>query len=372
MKRNILLYLVTLLLLTACSEQNDVFVIKGEINNLGGRPLLAVYNTDLGVDIDTLIPLDGKIEMVGTSTEVVPVQLYQMGWQPFMRLYMCNGQRVELKGDAMVPFEMELKGNSLNRNLWKFISKHNEIFTEYQAAALQSEFRPTQEKVFKEKQARLDSLLLSYIEDHSGDVMSSILIGDYLLRYDNYALCDSLWRGLQEKAQLPYIARTMEHLGREMTFNSDNSKLPYMRMLNNVDSIYYVAPRQSRATLLCMWQTQDKKADVMHKVLQHYARQYTDKQLQVVTISFDTDTAQWHKVVDSDTSRVVDLWSDGLYTADAMTKYNLTRLPIYMLGDSLGNILVRTSQLPDKDLDAQLDSLVNKEKYSIETPIFKP
>ena len=79
MKRNILLYLIMLVLLTACGEQKDVFVIKGEINNLGGRPLIAVYNTDLGIAIDTLIPLDGKIEMVGTSTEVVPVQLYRFG-----------------------------------------------------------------------------------------------------------------------------------------------------------------------------------------------------------------------------------------------------------------------------------------------------
>lgn len=372
MKRNILLYLITLVLLTACGEQKDVFVIKGEINNLGGRPLLAVYNNDLGIAIDTLIPIDGKIEMVGTSTEVVPVQLYQMGWQPFMRLYLCNGQRVELKGDAKVPYEIELKGNSLNRNLWKFISKHNEIFTEFYAATLQSEFRPNLEDIYIDKQRRLDSLLISYIDSHRRDVMSSILIGDYLLRYDNYALCDLLWQGLHEKAKLPYITRTMEHLGQELTFNSDNSKLPYMRMLNNADSIYYVATRKSAATLVCLWQAENKKADVMHKVLQHYARQYTNKQLQVVTISFDTDTAKWHSVVDSDTSRVVDLWSDGLYTTDLLAKYKVTRLPVYLLGDSLGNILVRTPQLPDEDLDNQLDSLVNIDKYTIETPIFKP
>jgi hypothetical protein len=69
---------------------------------------------------------------------------------------------------------------------------------------------------------------------------------------------------------------------------------------------------------------------------------------------------------------VVDLWSDGLYTTDMLAKYKVTRLPVYMLGDSLGNVLVRTPQLPDKDLNDQLDSLVNIDKYTIETPIFKP
>ena len=371
MKRNILLGLITLLLLVACGEQKDVFVIKGELNNLGGRPLYAVYNTDMGVAIDTLIPLDGKIEMIGTSTEVVPVQLYQYGWQPFMRLYLCNGERGELKGDAKVPYEIEMKGNSLNRNLWKFISKHNEIFTDYYAYGLQSELRPAMDNIYKQKVARLDSLLISYIEDNPGDVLSSILIGDYLLRYDNYAQCDALWQQLHEKARLPYIAQTMEHLSQELTFTKENSKLPYMRMLNERDSISYVSTRNSKATLLCIWEAQDKDAEVMHRVLQHYTRRYDEKQLQVVTMSFDRDTAYWHRVVDSDTSRVVDMWSDALYTSEMLAKYKVTRMPVYMLGDSLGNILVRTPQLPDKDLDAQLDSLVNVDNYAIETPIFK-
>lgn len=372
MKRNILLCLITLLLLAACGEQKDVFVIKGEINNLGGRPLFAVYNTDIGVAIDTLIPLDGKIEMIGTSTEVVPVQLYQYGWQPFMRLYLCNGERIELKGDAKLPYEIEMKGNSLNRNLWKFVSEHNEIFADFYAYGLQSELSPALDNVYKQKAARLDSLLISYIENNPNDVMSSILIGDYLLRYDNYAQCDTLWQQLHEKARLPYIARTMEHLSQELSINKENNKLPYMRMLNERDSISYVSTRNSKATLLCIWQAQDKDAEVMHRVLQHYTRRYDEQQLQVVAMSFDRDTACWHRVVDSDTSRVVDMWSDALYTSDMLSKYKVTRLPVYMLGDSLGNILVRTPQLPDKDLDAQLDSLVSVEKYAIETPIFKP
>ena len=371
MKRNILLCLATLMLLVACGEQKDVFVIKGEINNLGGRPLLAVYETEIGVAIDTLIPFDGKIEMVGSSAEIVPVQLYEMGWQPFMRLYLRNGERVELKGDAKNLYEMELKGNSLNRNLWKFISTHSEIFYDAYEAGVQSEFRSSLSAMYKIKKARLDSLIISYVDAHQGDVVSSILIGDYLLTYDNYELCDSLWQGLQEKARLPYIARTMQHLHRELSFEKENSKLPYMRMLNESDSICYVSTRKSKATLVCMWQASDKQADVMHKVLQHYARRYTPQQLQVVTISFDNDTACWHNVVDSDTSRVVNMWSDGLYTSDMFTKYHLSRLPVYMLGDSVGNILVRTPYLPDKDLDAQLDSLVSIDKYAIETPIFK-
>lgn len=366
------LYLIVLLLLVACGEEKESFVIKGTINNLGGRPLYALYQSETGIVVDTLRPYDGKVEMRGISTEVVPVQLYFMSWRPFMRLYLCNGERVELKGDAEKMNELQMKGSALNRRLWKFISQHYEIFNDAHIAALQSERNTAHNQLYNEKRLRLDSLLTDYITHHPSDEVSAILIGDYLLRYDNYALCDSLWQQLNEKARMPYIAHTMQHLSEELTYNAENSKLPYMRMLDNTDSIRYVSSRNSKATLLCLWQAEDKNSDVLHKVLQHYARRYSKPQLQVVAISCDRDTALWHRVVDSDTSRVVDFWNDGLYTSAILEKFKVTRLPVYMLGDSLGNILVRTTNLPDKDLDAQLDSLMSIDKYKIKTPIFIP
>ena len=372
MKRNIFLYLILVLLLVACGDEKHTFTIKGEINNLGGRPLYALYESEMGISIDTLRPLDGKVEMRGCSADVVPVQLYFMTWKPFMRLYLRNGERVELKGDAEKLYEIKMKGNSRNRRLWKFVSEHSDFFVDVRKAGLMSERNAATDHLYESKCLSLDSLLIDYIKHHPGDEVSAILLGDYLLRYNNYALCDTLWQGLHEKARLPYIDRTMQHLSNELSFNDNNSKLPYLRMLDNTDSISYVSTRKSKATLLCMWQAKEDKSDVLHKVLQHYARRYNKEQLQIVAISFDCDTAVWHKVVDDDNSHVVDLWSDGLYTSSLLKKYKVTRLPLYMLGDSLGNILVRTTSLPDESLDAQLDSLLNINAYKIETPIFKP
>ena len=74
------LYLIVLLLLVACGEEKESFVIKGTINNLGGRPLYALYQSETGIVVDTLRPYDGKVEMRGISADVVPVQLYFMSW----------------------------------------------------------------------------------------------------------------------------------------------------------------------------------------------------------------------------------------------------------------------------------------------------
>lgn len=373
MNRSIILSLLALLLLTvACGDEKDVFIIKGKLNNLGGQPLYALYETHDGIAIDTLMPQDGKIEMRGEAAELTPIQLYDHTWQPYMRLYMSNGERVEIEGDAQHKYEIKMKGSHLNRDLWKLICKNNEIFTAaYTSGSNRDRGFESAEK-YDQNTARLDSVLIDYIKHHQGNKLSSVLIGDYLLRYNNFALCDSLWNRLDEDAQIPYIASTMERLRKELGFVGDNKKLPYLRYLSDGDSLLFVNPRSSKATLLCIWSADSRQANSWRKELIKYANQYDKKKLQVVALSFDRDTALWHKIIKNDSTHIVDLWGDAIYTSKTLKNHQVTRMPVYMLADSLGNILVRTSQLPDSDIDIQIDSLFTRHQYKIEQPIFKP
>lgn len=372
MKRNIITYLILVLLLSACGSDKDVFVIKGRINNLGGRPLYALYETSDGIAIDTLMPYEGKIEMRGSSPHLVAVQLYETGWKPFMRLYMCNDERVEIEGDAHNPYEIKMKGSKLNRNLWKLITSNHELFEAAEEAAQQQARQYGRIDGNNSHIARLDSLLIDYIERNPKNSLSAILIGDYLLRYDNVLLCDSLWQNLNEKALWTPAAETLEYMRSITSLNDENDRLPHLRFFDDTDSIRYITPRKSLATLLCIWKTDSPNASQIHKQLQEYATQYSNDTLQVATLTFDTDTARWHRIVEHDNTHVVDMWNDNIFTSRAMKEHNFTRFPTYMLADSKGNIIVRTTQLPDADIDIQLDSLINIENYEIRNPIFNP
>ena len=373
MNRYIVPILLTLLLVVACGKEDDSFVIKGKLNNLGGHPLYAIYEHPDGFAIDTLMPENGKFEMRGVAHNAyTPVQLYDYAWQPYMRLYMNNGERVELEGDAQAKYEIKMKGPHINRDLWKLICKNNDIFTAAYTSGYNLERGMEKEDTYNHHTARLDSLLINYIEHHHNNKLSSVLIGDYLLRYDNFAFCDSLWQELSDDAQLPIIATTMNRLRDELRFNGDNNKLPHLRYLNDKDSLDFVNPRDSKATLLCIWTADNRQASAWRKELAQYAEQYDKEKLQVVALSFDRDTAIWHQAIDNDTTAIVDMWGDAIYTSKQLKKHNVTRMPVYMLADSVGNILVRTSSLPDSDVDTQLDSLLTRNKYSIEHPIFKP
>lgn len=372
MKRLVFLSISILLLLAACGSEDDRFVIKGTINNLGGLPLYAVYESPDGVVVDTMRPQDGKIEMKGVAPTRTAVQLYTMGWEPFMRLYLKNGERIELQGDAKELYEIEMKGNSLNRRLWKLICNNHTIFTDARMAGIRRDDNAISTNEYCAVMQRHDSLLVDYIEKNKSDELSGYLLGDYLMRYDNLPQCDTLWQSLHEKARNNTIAAVLEERLATSTFNEENTKLPYLRQLNSSDTITFVNPRNSKATLLCIWAVENRNAREHYLSLRDYAMQYEPEELQVVALSFDRDTTDWHIAIDNDTARVINLWGSGLYTSQLMSKYNITRFPVYMLGDNDGKIVVRTSRLPDSDVDAQLDSLLNIDEYELQTPVFKP
>ena len=95
MNRYIAPILLTLLLVVACGKEDDSFVIKGKLNNLGGHPLYAIYEHPDGFAIDTLMPENGKFEMRGVAHNAyTPVQLYDYAWQPYMRLYVAEADAI--------------------------------------------------------------------------------------------------------------------------------------------------------------------------------------------------------------------------------------------------------------------------------------
>lgn len=372
MKQSILYCLLAAWLLVSCGENKDAFVIEGTLNNLGGRPLYAIYPIKDRIVTDTLRPDDGRIAMQGFAEEPVPVQLYDSQMQPVMRFYLQNGDRIELKGNAQKPEEIRMKGNGLNSDLWRLIHDHYDIFATLASERAKSAGRWQKPPSLIEAEERADSLLIAAIEKNRGSQLGSILLADYLLRSDKYALCDSLWNTLDRNAALPYIAANMQELMQRYDIANENKRLPHLRFLDLNDTISFVNPRDSKATLLYIWAAEDPRSASMRHQLSQYLQTYDSKKIQVVALSIDRDTAVWHKQVENDSLPVIHLWCEGAYNNRILKRHHIDRLPVVMLGDSLGMIVVRASALPDPDIEAQTDSLLNIAAYQVEQPIIKP
>lgn len=364
--------MATLLLMTACGENKDAFIIEGTLNNLGGRPLYAIYATGDRIVTDTLRPDDGRIAMQGSSATCIPVQLYDSQMQPVMRFYLQNGDRIEIKGDARLPQEIRMKGNGLNSDLWKLIHGNYETFATLLAERRNTARTGKYTAALRTAEANADSILIAYISRHKGSQLSSALLVDYLLRSDNLLLCDSLWKTLDANARLPHTVDIMDELTARYALTDLNIRLPYLRYPDSTDSMTFVNPRNKDATLLYIWAAEDEPSATCYDRLAPYLQQYGDDDVQVVALSFDRDTALWHRRIDNDTLPVIHLWCEGAYNNRIMQRYAIDRLPVVMLGDSAGMLVLRTNDLPDADLNTLTDSLVSPRAFTPDKPIIKP
>lgn len=370
MRYNIIPFIATLLLLVACSNSKNGYSITGTINNLKVPNIYAVYPKLDHIVIDTITPIDGYIELRGNSHDYQPIELYHSNWQPLMKLYMRNGIHLELDGDALNRFQIEMENGGINNKLWKLMKDNSALIDSI--SKYRNDTTAMGIEMLEKYTQRLDSAFIAYVENNPNEELSSFIITDFLLQNDNIALCNSLWEDLPESSHTSHSASIMNKTNNSRGFTDVSARLPYLRYLDYNDSLMYVNPGNSRATLLCVWEADSRNANTTYSTLQQYANTYDKDALQIVALSFDRDTAVWHKAVEADTTHIFNLWNDNVFSNKTWSQYNISNTPVYMLGDSRGNILVRTQQLPDSDIDAQIDSLLNNDRYEIETPIFKP
>ena len=73
---------ICVLLLSGCGGKDNEFVVEGTINNLGGRPIYAVYSLENGIVVDTLRPQNGFITFKNSASAVIPIQFYYFDKTP--------------------------------------------------------------------------------------------------------------------------------------------------------------------------------------------------------------------------------------------------------------------------------------------------
>lgn len=342
------------LFLSGCGGKSNEFSVEGTLNNLGGRPLYAVYRLESGIVVDTLRPQNGFISFKNSSPELIPIQFYYFDKTPFAQIYVQNGDRIELSGDGQEPFGLKVKGSSLNKELFKFNQENKELLQSWQAErnASASGMRTRR---YEQLSNELQGVVAAYVGKHRDSPVSAILLNDYLLDEADEARCDSLIALLD--------ASVMEHgaglpLMRYREFKTElknDTVLPYLSLVTKADTTLLVDAQETKATLLCFWAAETAGTRVYEDFLKEMAARY-DTAVQVIDISLDRDSAVWRQAVAADSTRWTRLWAKGGYLYSGVKRLHIHRLPYLLVADSAGRVVARG--LPPDSMRHYIDRLV--------------
>ena len=78
---------VGVLLLCGCGGNSNEFSVEGTLNNLGGRPVYAVYRLGNGILVDTLRPQNGHLALKNSSPAPIPIQFLHFHKTPLTPTY---------------------------------------------------------------------------------------------------------------------------------------------------------------------------------------------------------------------------------------------------------------------------------------------
>lgn len=114
-------------IIVSCEDKNS-FILKGDIKGLQSPELYIVSGADL--HIDTIQAKSGKFTYRGVSPTVEPFMIYMETGQMYLTLWLQNGEKFSLTGDANYPEMMMVKGGEINKLLSEFKNSNLSLIKE--------------------------------------------------------------------------------------------------------------------------------------------------------------------------------------------------------------------------------------------------
>lgn len=340
MSRIVAILCVGVLLLSGCGGKDNEFVVEGTINNLGGRPLYAVYGLENKIVVDTLRPQNGFISFKNSSPTLIPIQFYYFDKTPFTQIYVQNGDRIELSGDGQDPFGLKVKGSSLNKELFKFNQENKELLQAW-LAERNASASGRRTRRYDQLNDELREVVATYVGKHRDSPVSAILLDNYLLGEAADSYCDSLIALLDEQVLAGGAVFVLERYRQDRLMQQGDTVLPHFSLATVADTIDVLDPQESKATLLCFWAAEAPGSQKYDSFLKKVSERYDPSDLQVVDISLDRDSAVWKSRVEADSVRWGRRWLKGGYLYSGVKSLHIHSLPYLLLADSAGRVVVR-------------------------------
>ena len=316
----------------------------GDVYGPDGRPAAGLLNekrTSLSCTLEEMFADIAPAEnlFAGNTTLGVVVTNGKFDKTPLTKIYVQNGDRIELSGDGQDPFGLRVKGSSLNKDLFKFNQENKELLQSWSAERNISA-SGMRTRRYEQLSKELQGVVAKYVGEHKDSPVSAILLDDYVLGRASDAFCDSLIGLLDDRVLSAPPAAALEMYRQFETIQKSDTVLPYLSLTTVADTTELLNPREAQATLLCFWAAETPGTQRYSGFLREITERY-DSLVQVVEISLDRDSAVWKERIEADSAVWARRWAKGGYLYPGVKELHIQSIPYLLVADSLGRIVAR-------------------------------
>ena len=360
----ILCILINIILLTACKDKNS-YELEGNIIGLNDPVILLVTYFDNETKIDTVYAKDGKFKYTSSYDSINPVEINMENGNVWTTIWVENGQKIKISGEANYPELIEAKGNAINDLLTQFKQENKTIIEaknnlEDTLNLTDIENQADIEKTQTQITALEQSLILkakNFIEENPSSIASLVLIQDYLLRNSDLGMLDNYLSLIQSPAKEDKLYSRLDAVFQKLSQTSLGGNAPYFSVkdikgdtltLNSFNDRYLILSFEKSGCGTCI---ED------YPVLKDLHKKYKRKNLEILSLVFDEDEADRSEI--NEEYEITWLQSIDEYglSSPLLYSYNISTIPNYFLIDKEGKILASHSSI--KEITQILDERLN-------------
>lgn len=307
---------------SACGSSDD-FRVLGTVENLGTQNLRVVYRTDKGVESFTTTAIDGQFSFTGQSPKETLVEVFTTDRAPLGYVVIKNGQTVKARFNRDNRYDMTLKGNGVSSDLAGFMRDN--------AGVLSS---GSDEEV--------NGLVAEYVGDHTGDMVSTVLLLTQFRAGGHEAEADSLFDLIDHEARPGYLCDAVRGaINERLRYDLSTPVVPF-DMFTSADTLMSFNPQDAAVSMLVFTSRESERdREFVGAVGDIYRKHKGEPEVCLVDISLSTDTAAWHASVAGDSARWVQAWVPGGVAAPGVSLLRIPRTPYYVVADSAGTQIYR-------------------------------
>jgi len=349
-KTTLRICLLSFALLVFSCDDGDSYILKGKITGLQNPELYIVSGIELRVD--TILSRSGGFTFRGDSKTVEPLLIYMENGSAWITLWVKNGEKFTLTGDANYPELIMVKGGEINKSLSDFkndnllfikekyeIQDKLSISVDHSHELGQGINRTHLSSQLKNVDQILKSQAQDFVKANPSSIAALVIIQDYILDIENASGIQPLLDILDEELRIsPLYEKLYARSLKDKQTKSGQPALDF-RIENTKNDTVSLETFKAKYLVLTFAASRCEFCKPDYPELLAIKNNFPDKELAILTVSLDENKEDWKRLAkeyEIDWMQAID---NSGWASEIASLYNVQSVPCNYLIDKEGIII---------------------------------
>ena len=351
------IYLVLFALIINSCKDNNSYTLKGNIEGLQKNEVYILSCEDLRVD--TVLTKSGKFTYRGVSQTAEPLLIYMENKSVWFTLWVQNGEKFTITGDANCPEMMMVKGGEINKLLSEFKAENSSLIRE--KCELRDKLSAHSEHAIEPginaNSVQLSSQLKNinqilktraqdFVEAHPSSIASLMLIQNYILDIENTSdILPFLNLVTDEVKANPFYEKLFVRCLKDLKTKA-GQPAPDFQLIDTKNDTINLETFKDKFLILMFASSQCEFCELEYTEFIDIQKSFPAKELALLTVALDENKEDWKKTAQEKGINWIQVIDSAGWASEMVSLYNVITIPCNYLIDKNG-IIIGSKLYPD-------------------------